>query len=122
MILIYADDGAGNTPIEGKFLQLRLAARDYLVFASATEYRYHNQILARFLSEQSIPHRWEDAENLVVEARVVLRAADLEGLLSQEAALEKRQVDMETYECYSKECTEPKMGILRQLLKRLGRE
>jgi hypothetical protein len=41
-----------------------LAAQDYLLFAAATEHRYHNQILVRFLSEQAIPHRWEDAEKL----------------------------------------------------------
>jgi hypothetical protein len=57
------DDG----PLEGKFLQLRLVARDYIVFASITEYRYHNQLLVRFLSEQGIPHRWEGEEKLVVE-------------------------------------------------------
>jgi hypothetical protein len=53
--------------MEGKFLQLSLAARDYLLFAAATEYGYHNQLVARFLSEQAIPHRWEGAENLVVD-------------------------------------------------------
>jgi hypothetical protein len=52
------EDGAS---LEGKFLQLRSAARDYILLAAATECRYHNQILARFLSERGIPHRWEQA-------------------------------------------------------------
>ncbi|MEA3275142.1 MAG: hypothetical protein U9Q81_07630 [Pseudomonadota bacterium] len=67
LILAYPTQSDGDAPMEGKFLQLRLARRDFLLFAAATEYRYHNQILARFLSEQGIPHRWEDAENLVVD-------------------------------------------------------
>jgi hypothetical protein len=54
-------------PLEGKFLQLRLAARDYILCGTATKCRYHNQILARFLSEQGIPHRWEGEEKLVVD-------------------------------------------------------
>jgi hypothetical protein len=64
LILTYPTQGEGDAPMVGKFLQLKLAARDYLLFATATEHRYHNQILARFLSEKAIPHRWEGAENL----------------------------------------------------------
>ena len=58
---------AGEPPLEGKFLQLSLSGREYLLFAAASEYRYHKQILARFLSEQAIPYRWEGTANLVVE-------------------------------------------------------
>ncbi len=67
LIMTYPTPMEDDAPLEGKFLQLRLAARDYILFATATECRYHNQILARFLSEQGIPHRWEGAENLVVD-------------------------------------------------------
>jgi hypothetical protein len=69
LILTYPTPMEDDAPLEGKFLQLGLAARDYILFATATatECRYHNQILARFLSEQGIPHRWEQAENLVVD-------------------------------------------------------
>ncbi len=67
LILTYPTPMEENALLEGKFLQLRLAARDYILFATATECRYHNQILARFLSEQGIPNRWEQAENLVVD-------------------------------------------------------
>ena len=67
LILTYPTPMEANTPLEGKFLQLRLAARDYILCATATECRYHNQILARFLSEQGIPQRWEQAVNLVVD-------------------------------------------------------
>lgn len=67
LIRIYPPNIEGDATIEGKFLQLRLVARDCLLFASAIACRYHNQILARFLSEQGIPHRWHDVETLVVD-------------------------------------------------------
>jgi len=67
LILTYPAPMEDDAPLEGKFLQLRLAARDYILCATATECRYHNQILARFLSEQGIPHRWEGEEKLVVD-------------------------------------------------------
>ena len=67
LILTYPTPMEDDASLEGKFLQLRLAARDYILFATATECRYHNQILARFLSAQGIPHRWEQAVNLVVD-------------------------------------------------------
>jgi hypothetical protein len=67
LILTYPTEIDDEAPLEGKFLQLRWAGRAYLLFASADEHRYHNQILERFLSEQGIPHCWEGAENLVVD-------------------------------------------------------
>lgn len=67
LILTYPTPMEDDALLEGKFLQLRLATRDCILLATATECRYHNQILARFLSEQAIPHRWEGAENLVVD-------------------------------------------------------
>ena len=67
LILTYPTESDDEAPLEGKFLQLRWAGREYLLFASAGAHRYHNQILGRFLSEQGIPHRWEGAENLVVD-------------------------------------------------------
>jgi hypothetical protein len=67
MILTYPIEYDGNPPLEGKFLQLNLSGRDYLLFAATTECRYHNHILGRFLSEQAIPHHWEGTANLIVE-------------------------------------------------------
>ena len=67
LILTYPTPMEDDASLAGKFLQLRLAARDYILFATAAECRYHNQILARFLSEQGIPHRWQQAVNLVVD-------------------------------------------------------
>jgi hypothetical protein len=67
LILTYPKQIEEETSLEGKFLQLRLAGREYLLFAAAAAHRYHNQILGRFLSEQGIPHRWEGAENLIVD-------------------------------------------------------
>ncbi len=65
--LIVSYPPPGDTLVEGKFLQLRLADRGCLLFAAAGEHRYHNQILARFLAESGIPHRWERTERLVVD-------------------------------------------------------
>ena len=67
LILTYPTPMDDDASLAGKFLQLRLAARDYILFATATECRYHNQILARFLSGEGIPHCWEQAVNLVVD-------------------------------------------------------
>ena len=67
LILTYPQSVEEAVPLEGKFLQLRLGERDYILCATATECRYHNQILARFLSEQGIPHRWKSEEELVVD-------------------------------------------------------
>jgi hypothetical protein len=67
LILTYPTEIDDEASLEGKFLQLRWAGQPYLLFASADEHRYHNQILGRFLSEQGIPHHWEGAENLVVD-------------------------------------------------------
>ncbi len=67
LILTYPREIDDQAPLEGKFLQLLWAGRTYLLFASAEEHRYHNQILGRFLSEQGIPHRWEGVENLLVD-------------------------------------------------------
>ncbi|MGA7800895.1 MAG: hypothetical protein WCC36_08790 [Gammaproteobacteria bacterium] len=53
---------------EGKFLQLRLQGREYLVFAPFALFRYHNQLLARFLADRNLPHRWATPQRLVVDA------------------------------------------------------
>jgi hypothetical protein len=65
IVLTYPSPIEAQSPVEGKFLQLRWAQGDYLLFSAAAELRYHNQILGRFLSEQGIPHHWEDDERLV---------------------------------------------------------
>ena len=67
LILTYPTRIDDASPLEGKFLQLSWAGTEYLLFASAEELRYHNQILGRFLAEQGIPHRWKDSENLAVD-------------------------------------------------------
>ena len=67
LILTYPIEIDDEVLLEGKFVQLTWAGREYLLFAAADELRYHNQIFGRFLTEQGIPHRWEGAENLVVD-------------------------------------------------------
>jgi hypothetical protein len=67
LILTYPTTLEVDVPQEGKFLQLNLVAQDYILFATVTDCRYHNQILARFLSKQGIPHCWEREAKLVVD-------------------------------------------------------
>jgi hypothetical protein len=66
LILTYPTMREEDVLLEGKFMQLELAAQDYILCASAVECRYHNQILARFLTQQGIPHRWEGEAKLVI--------------------------------------------------------
>ncbi|PLX84107.1 MAG: hypothetical protein C0617_09245 [Desulfuromonas sp.] len=53
---------------EGKFLQIVWRGREHLLFAPAEVHRYHNQILARFLQENAIAHRWVTEEKLEVDS------------------------------------------------------
>ena len=58
-IVNYASD-AGHEQAEttGKFLQILWRDVEYLLFAPLEVHRYHNQILARFLLDHGIVHRW----------------------------------------------------------------
>ncbi len=58
--------------MEGKFLQLTLRGQAFVLFAPASAHRYHNQLLARFLGERRIPHRWAMPEQLVIESDEVI--------------------------------------------------
>ncbi|HYQ91970.1 MAG TPA: hypothetical protein VES89_07820 [Candidatus Competibacteraceae bacterium] len=62
------ESATNRTEYEGKFLQLRWRGREYLVFAPLAQHRYHNQLLAHFLTDHAIPHRWLNQETLQVEA------------------------------------------------------
>lgn len=59
---------ANGGALTGKFLQLVWHGEEYLVFAPAAAHRFHNQILARFLAERNIDHRWRDEQTLEFEA------------------------------------------------------
>ena len=59
-----ADNGTDPGTCEGKFLQLVLQGQEYLVFSPVSLHRYHNQILARFLHDRGIAHRWATQERL----------------------------------------------------------
>jgi hypothetical protein len=67
LILTYPTEIDDAALLEGRFVQLRWAGREYLLFANTDEHRCHNQVLGSFLSEQGIPHHWEGAEKLVVD-------------------------------------------------------
>ncbi len=49
---------------EGKFVQLVLRGREYLVFAPRELHRFHNQILAHFLADHRLAHRWRSDQVL----------------------------------------------------------
>jgi hypothetical protein len=61
------ESAANPTDYEGTFLQLRWRGQEYLVFAPQTLHRYHNQLLAHFLTDHAIPHRWLNQETLQVD-------------------------------------------------------
>ena len=61
------ESAASQTEYEGKFLQLRWHGQEYLVFAPQTLHRYHNQLLAHFLADHAIPHRWLNQEKLQID-------------------------------------------------------
>lgn len=55
---------SGQNEIEGKFLQLRWQGNDYLLFATRDRFRFHNQMLGRFLANHALPHHWRDEATL----------------------------------------------------------
>ena len=57
---------------EGKFLQLRLNGKEYLVFASRDRHRFHNQILAHFLADQGVACHWTDNEELRIDESMLV--------------------------------------------------
>ncbi len=65
-------EGASWAKIEGKFLQLQLGTSEILLFAAPELYAYHNQILARFLQERSIPHKWAEQGKLEYDCSELL--------------------------------------------------
>lgn len=69
-LVLYAPIADADTRT-GKFLQLLWHGDEYLVFAQAMAYRYHNQILARFLAERGIAHHWRDEQTLEFDTQVL---------------------------------------------------
>jgi hypothetical protein len=66
-IVVYAEVGIGlpATVSEGKFVQLVMEHREYLLFAPAARHRFHNQILAEFLDARGVPTIWVSESELV---------------------------------------------------------
>ncbi len=56
------------TDVRGKFLQLRFAGHEYLLFAPKELHGFHNHILAHFLEDRELAHYWEDEHTLKVDA------------------------------------------------------
>lgn len=52
----------------GKFVQFRWRGIEYLLFATREAHRFHNLMLAQFLDEHALPHRWLDAQTLEIES------------------------------------------------------
>lgn len=51
-------------PVEGKFVHLSWRGDGYLLFAAATQHQYHNQMVAQFLGNCGIRHRWIGGDRL----------------------------------------------------------
>ena len=84
------ESAANRTEYEGKFLQLHWRGREYLVFAPLTRHRYHNQLLAHFLADHAIPHRWLKQETLQIdelELTVISRDHSLQGAVEVHSLL-----------------------------------
>lgn len=70
-IRTYPQFNSGSSPT-GKFLQLELDGIPWLLFADAAALRYHNEILAAFLDERGVAHRWTGPELLEYDHERVL--------------------------------------------------
>lgn len=70
VILTYPslENPSNNTVYRGKFLQFILHGQQYLIFASSELHRFHNQILAHFLTDRNIPHHWAGNQVLEIES------------------------------------------------------
>ncbi|PKM42685.1 MAG: hypothetical protein CVV05_16960 [Gammaproteobacteria bacterium HGW-Gammaproteobacteria-1] len=51
-------------PVEGKFVHLSWRDNEYLLFAAAAQHKYHNQMVAQFLGNHGIRHRWIGGDRL----------------------------------------------------------
>jgi hypothetical protein len=65
-IVHYPQTRQGDGCVQGKFLQLILRGQELLLFAETSTLRYHNQILARFLADRGVAHRWRGEQELEV--------------------------------------------------------
>jgi hypothetical protein len=70
VILFYtANDGLPDSAENrGKFLQLTVSERQYLVFAAGELHRFHSQILAHFAADRNIAHRWLNDQKLEINS------------------------------------------------------
>ncbi len=57
-VITLPDFRAATRPVEGKFVQLAWRGNNYLLFAAASQHKYHNQMVAQFLGRHGIRHRW----------------------------------------------------------------
>lgn len=59
--------GRADNGREGKVLMLRWRRREYWLVSVPDDHRYHNQMLARFCTDNAIAHHWASETELVVE-------------------------------------------------------
>lgn len=57
--------------IQGQFVQLLWQGKEYLLFSAKAIHRFHHQMLAYFLADHGVPHRWVDDKTLYVDPREV---------------------------------------------------
>jgi len=68
-IITYPDlfQPADEQEVSGKFVQFCWRGVVYILFATKAEHRFHNQMLAHFLKDHGLPHRWTNDENLSID-------------------------------------------------------
>ncbi len=63
-IITWPDLTAATEAVEGKFVLLTWRGQPYLLFASAAQHRYHNQMVAQFLGQHGIRKHWIGGDRL----------------------------------------------------------
>lgn len=58
---------AGKDEVKGKFVQFVWQGNEYLLFATREQHQFHNQMLAHFMDDNTIPHRWIDDQTLEMD-------------------------------------------------------
>ena len=59
---------SGLDEVQGKFVQFEWQGNEYLLFATRDQHRFHNQMLAHFMDDHAIPHRWVDDQTLEIDS------------------------------------------------------
>lgn len=70
-LIVYKESAAASLPTRGKFVQLGLSGKAYLLFAPKSLHEWHNQIVQHFLDELSLSNQWFGPEHLEIDSDAV---------------------------------------------------